>query len=79
MTITLKTEEEIAAMRVACRLASEVLDYIAPHVRPGITTGALDTLCHQYMVEVQQTIPAPLNAAAAAGVPAARRAHGLNQ
>jgi methionyl aminopeptidase len=41
MTITLKTEEEIAAMRVACRLASEVLDYIAPHVRPGITTGAL--------------------------------------
>jgi methionyl aminopeptidase len=61
MTITLKTEEEIAAMRVACRLASEVLDYIAPHVRPGITTGALDTLCHQYMVEVQQTIPAPLN------------------
>lgn len=61
MTITLKTDEEIAAMRVACRLASEVLDYITPHVRPGVTTGELDALCHRYMVDVQQTVPAPLN------------------
>jgi len=61
MTITLKTADEIAAMRVACRLASEVLDYITPHVRPGVTTGELDTLCHRYMVDVQQTVPAPLN------------------
>jgi methionyl aminopeptidase len=61
MTITLKTSQEIEAMRVACRLASEVLDFIAPHVRAGITTGQLDALCHDYMVNVQGTIPAPLN------------------
>ncbi len=48
-------------MRVAGRLASEVLDYITPFVKPGITTEALDTLCHNYMVDVQKTIPAPLN------------------
>lgn len=61
MTIQLKSYEDIAAMRVAGRLASEVLDFIAPHVRPGITTGELDRLCHDYMVGVQGTIPAPLN------------------
>lgn len=48
-------------MRVAGRLASEVLDFIEPYVKPGITTGELDRLCHDYMVEIQQTIPAPLN------------------
>lgn len=48
-------------MRVAGRLAGEVLDFIAPHVRPGITTGELDRLCHDYMVNVQRTVPAPLN------------------
>ncbi len=61
MTIQLKTSDEIAAMRVAGRLASEVLDFITPHVRPGITTGELDRLCHDYIVNVQGTIPAPLN------------------
>ena len=61
MTIQTKTSEEIEAMRVACRLASEVLDFITPHVRPGVTTGELDRLCHDYMVDVQKTIPAPLN------------------
>ena len=61
MTITIKTAEDIAGMRVAGRLASEVLDYITPHVKAGITTGELDRLCHEYMVNVQQTIPAPLN------------------
>jgi methionyl aminopeptidase len=61
MAATIKTNEEIQAMRVACRLAAEVLDFIAPHVRPGITTGELDRLCHDYMVGVQGTIPAPLN------------------
>ena len=48
-------------MRVAGRLASEVLDYITPYVKAGITTGELDELCHYYMVHVQQSIPAPLN------------------
>ena len=61
MTITIKTNEEIEAMRVACRLAAEVLDFIAPHVKPGVTTGELDRLCHDYMVDVQGTVPAPLN------------------
>jgi methionyl aminopeptidase len=48
-------------MRVAGRLASEVLDYITPFVKPGVTTGELDRLCHEYMSNVQGTIPAPLN------------------
>ncbi|MCA3180665.1 MAG: type I methionyl aminopeptidase [Burkholderiales bacterium] len=61
MSIVIKSDAEIAAMRLAGRLASEVLDFIAPHVKPGVTTGHLDTLCHQYMVSVQKTIPAPLN------------------
>lgn len=61
MPIEIKTSQDIESMRVACRLASEVLDFIAPHVVPGVTTGELDRLCHEYMVEVQGTIPAPLN------------------
>jgi len=61
MSIVLKTAEEIQEMRLACRLAAEVLDYIEPFVKPGITTAELDRLCHTYMVEVQNTIPAPLN------------------
>ena len=48
-------------MRIAGRLASEVLDYITPFVEVGVTTEELDTLCHHYMVDVQKTIPAPLN------------------
>ena len=61
MTVTIKTPQEIDTMRIAGRLASEVLDFITPHVVAGITTGELDTLCHNYMVDVQNTIPAPLN------------------
>jgi methionyl aminopeptidase len=61
MAITLKTPEEIVKMRVAGRLASEVLDYITPFVQPGITTEELDRLCHDYIVNVQEAIPAPLN------------------
>jgi methionyl aminopeptidase len=61
MSVTLKTPEEIEKMRVAGRLASEVLDYIAPYVKPGVTTGRLNDLCHAYMVNEQGTIPAPLN------------------
>jgi methionyl aminopeptidase len=56
-----KSREESEGMRVAGRLASEVLDFIAAHVKPGVTTGQLDQLCHDYMVNVQGTIPAPLN------------------
>jgi len=61
MAIHIKTADEIEKMRVAGRLAAEVLDTIAPHIRPGITTGELDRLCHRHMVEVQGTIPAPLH------------------
>jgi len=61
MSVTIKTPEEIEKMRVAGRLAAEVLDFIAPHVRPNVTTDQLDALCHDYMVNVQKTVPAPLN------------------
>jgi len=61
MAIILHTPEEIEKMRVAGRLAAEVLDYITPHVVAGITTDKLDQLCHDYIVNVQQAIPAPLN------------------
>jgi methionyl aminopeptidase len=61
MSVHIKSPADIAAMRVAGRLASEVLDFITPHVKPGVTTGELDRRCHDYMVDVQGTIPAPLN------------------
>jgi len=61
MAIGIKTAEDIERMRVAGRLAGEVLDYIEPYVRPGMTTAELDRLCHDYMVDVQDCIPAPLN------------------
>lgn len=61
MAVELKTSEEIAAMRVAGRLAAEVLDFIELHVKSGITTGELDRLCHDYMVNHQATVPAPLH------------------
>ena len=61
MPITIKTEAEQQKMRVAGRLAGEVLDFIAPHVQAGITTGELDRLCHEYITKVQDAIPAPLN------------------
>lgn len=58
MPITIKTHEEQAKMRVAGQLAAEVLDMIAPHVQPGVTTDKLDHLCHDYIVNQQQAIPA---------------------
>ncbi|MBA0901755.1 MAG: type I methionyl aminopeptidase [Candidatus Nitrotoga sp.] len=61
MPINIKTSQEIEKMRIAGRLASEVLDYITPFVQTGINTGEIDRLCHDYMVNVQQCIPAPLN------------------
>ena len=61
MTITINNADDIAKMRIAGKLASEVLDYITPFVVHGVTTDELDTLCHDYIVNVQQAIPAPLN------------------
>ena len=61
MSVSLKSPEDVAKMRVAGALAAEVLDYITPNVIAGVTTGELDRLCHKYMVDVQGTIPAPLN------------------
>jgi len=61
MSVNIKTAEEIEKMRVAGRLAGEVLKMIRPHVQPGITTGELDRICHDYIVNEQQAIPAPLN------------------
>jgi len=61
MSIIIKTESEIEKMRVAGRLAAEVLEMIESYVVPGITTNELDKLCHDYIVDVQQAVPAPLN------------------
>jgi len=61
MAATIKTGAEIEKMRVAGRLAGEVLRMIRPHVQPGITTDKLDRICHDYIVNEQQAIPAPLN------------------
>jgi methionyl aminopeptidase len=60
MSITYKDAEGIAGMRVACRLASELLDYLTPHVKIGVTTNEIDRLAHDYMTQVQHTIPATL-------------------
>lgn len=61
MTVSIKTPEEQEKMRVAGRLASDVLQMIEPHVKPGVTTEELDRICHDYIVDTQQAIPAPLN------------------
>jgi methionyl aminopeptidase len=61
MPFTIKTPDEIEKMRVAGRLAAEVLRMIAPHIQPGVNTGEIDRICHDYIVNVQRAIPAPLN------------------
>ena len=61
MTITIKTAAEIAKMRVAGRLAAAVLEMIEPYVQPGVSTDELNVICHNYIVNTQQAIPAPLN------------------
>ncbi|MCG6862803.1 MAG: type I methionyl aminopeptidase [Chromatiaceae bacterium] len=61
MSVPIKTAEEIAKMRVAGRLAAQVLEMIDEHVRPGVTTGELDRICHAFIVNEQTAIPAPLN------------------
>lgn len=60
-SVTIKTAEEIARMRVAGRLAAQVLEMIGEYVRPGVTTGELDRVCHDFIVDEQGAIPAPLN------------------
>jgi methionyl aminopeptidase len=61
MNTIIKTAEEIEKMRVAGRLAAEVLEMIEPHVKAGVTTDELNQICHDYIVNVQKAIPAPLN------------------
>jgi methionyl aminopeptidase len=61
MSVSIKTPEEIEKMRVAGRLAAEVLEMIEPHVVPGVTTDELNQICHDYIVNEQDAIPAPLN------------------
>ncbi|WKE64529.1 type I methionyl aminopeptidase [Gallaecimonas kandeliae] len=61
MSAKIKTADEIEKMRVAGRLAAEVLEMLTPHVKAGVTTEELDRIAHDYIVNVQQAIPAPLN------------------
>ncbi len=61
MGYSLKTTDEVEKMRVAGRLAADVLHMIAPQVQPGVSTGELDRTCHHYIVNEQDAIPAPLN------------------
>jgi methionyl aminopeptidase len=58
MAVTIKTPEEIEKMRVAGRLAAEVLELVVPHVKPGVTTEEIDRICHEHIVGVQKAIPA---------------------
>ena len=61
MSISIKTAEDIEKMRVAGRLAASTLEMIEPHVQAGITTNELDRICHEYIVNELESIPAPLN------------------
>ncbi len=61
MSVTIKNPDEIEKMRVAGKLASEVLEMIEPHVKPGVSTQELDRICHDFIVNELQAIPAPLN------------------
>ena len=58
MEISFKCSEDINKMRVAGKLAAEVLEMITPHVKPGISTGELDKLCYEYIVNIQNAVPA---------------------
>lgn len=61
MAVSIKTPDDIAHMRIAGKLAAQVLEMIEPYVVPGVSTGELDRICHDYIVDVQDAIPAPLN------------------
>ena len=69
MSIVKKSPADITRMRVAGRLAAEVLEMVAPRVEPGMTTGEIDRLCHDHIVRVQQAVPAPPGYGAAPGRP----------
>jgi methionyl aminopeptidase len=69
MTITYKDADGVQGMRIAGKLASEVLDYLTPFVQPGITTNALDKLAFDYITQVQGGIPAPLNYRGGGSIP----------
>lgn len=61
MPVQIKSPEAIEKMRVAGKLASEVLEMIESHVKQGVTTDELNAICHEYMVNTQKVVPAPLN------------------
>jgi methionyl aminopeptidase len=61
MSVPTKSPDEIAKMRIAGRLAADVLEMIGQYVSPGVTTDELDAICHDYIVKVQDAVPAPLN------------------
>ena len=61
MTVTIKTPDEQDKMRIAGRLAADVLDMVGDYVKPGITTNEINDLCHKFITEVQGAVPAPLN------------------
>jgi len=61
MGIILKSRDEVELMRIAGQMAAEVLQMIRPYVEPGITTGELDEICHEYITGHQNAIPAPLD------------------
>jgi methionyl aminopeptidase len=61
MNVSIKTAAEQERMRVAGRLAADVLDMIGEYVVPGVSTDELNAICHKYIVETQHAIPAPLN------------------
>ncbi|HCK28825.1 MAG TPA: type I methionyl aminopeptidase, partial [Acinetobacter ursingii] len=57
-TVTIKTEQDIENLRVSGRLAAQVLEMIADHIKPGVSTEYLDDICHDYIVNTLQVIPA---------------------
>ena len=61
MAISIKNAEEVEKMRIAGRLAADVLQMVEPHVKAGISTDELDHICHKYIVNEQEAVPAPLN------------------
>ena len=61
MSISIKSAKEIEKMRVAGQLAASTLEMIESHVKPGVTTDELNTICHDYIVKELDAIPAPLN------------------
>ena len=69
MPILAQTPEQVEKMRRAGRLAASVLEMIGDHVRPGVTTEALDRICHRFIVDELDCVPAPLNYTGAAGLP----------